>query len=65
MINLKLNILLENLNPKCKYHLKDNGETFCKRAWANTEREVLRYANCDGGILKCELNDRSFLRRVA
>ena len=64
MENLKLYILLEHLNPKCKYYLKDSGTTFCERAWANAEKEVLRYANCDGDILKCELNNGSFLRRV-
>ena len=65
MENLRLFILLENLNVECKYHLEDGGETFCQRAWADTERLVLRYAQCGGHILKCELNDRSFLRCVA
>ena len=65
MKNLRLGILLENLNVGCKYHLEDGGGTFCERAWADTERQVLRHAQCGGHILKCELNDKSFLKCVA
>ena len=64
MENLKLHILLEHLSLNCKYHIEDGGGTFCERAWANTEKQILRHAQCGGHILKCELNDRSFLRRV-
>ena len=64
MKSLKLDILLEHLNLNCKYYVKDGGETFCERAWANTERGVLKIVNCEGQLLKCKLTRESFLRRV-
>jgi len=64
MESLRLNILLEHLNLKCKYYVEDGG-SFCERAWANTERTVLKCIRCEGYILKCELNEGTFIRRVA
>ena len=62
--NLKLEILLEHLNPKCKYYVEDGG-SFCERAWGNFERTVLKQIYCEGYILKCKLTVDDFLRRVA
>lgn len=61
--SLRLNILLEHLNPKCKYYVED-GDSFCERAWADTERIVLKRIYCEGHILKCELTVNAVLRRV-
>lgn len=65
MRNFKLDILLENLKSKCKYHIEDGGETFCERAWIDTDRIVLRCTQCEGYILKCELNSGTVMRSVA
>ncbi len=65
MRNWKLDILLENLNINCKYYFEDVGGTWCKRAWTDTDRECLKYTNCDGCVLKCELSTNDVIRKEA
>lgn len=64
MRNFKLDILLEHLDFKCKYYIKDGLEYFCERSWLDTDREVLKRIDCEGHILKCELTSADVMRRV-
>lgn len=64
MESLKLNILLEHLNLECKYHLKDGEATFCERAWEREDVKCLKYVNCGGVILQCELVAGSVMRYI-
>ena len=64
MEDKRLDILMEHLNLKCKYYVEDGG-SFCERAWADTDRAVLKYIHCGGHILKCELTTGTVLRPVA
>ena len=60
--SLNLDVLLEHLNPNCRYYLEDGGGTFCERAWVDTDRECLLGVHCEGRILKCELTVNNVIR---
>ena len=62
MISLRLDILLDHLNLNCRYHLEDCGGTWCERAWANDDKDCLKYTNCGGYISKCELTMDDIVR---